>query len=138
MPPVAIRLLQYFGDSQFYTDPHVDKSAITIIADTDDPADDPCLVFGPLTPRVPLLSEFAPIQKRGDESLLFLGAAAREAGFNDFRPIPHAVRPAREQRVRHSAIFFWLLPGIDLKAFSTSVPFTDDIGLSRIGHRSQS
>jgi hypothetical protein len=138
LPPIAIRLLQYEGDSQFFTDPHVDKSAITIITDTDDSVDDPCLVFGPLAPATPLLSQYAPMIKRKDESLLFLGAAAREAGFAAFRPAPHAVRPSREHRIRHSAIFFWLLPGIDLKLFSTSVPFTDDLGLSRNGHRQTS
>jgi hypothetical protein len=131
MPPISIRLLRYNGDSHFFTNPHVDKSAITIITDTDDPADDPCLVFAPPAVAQPLLSQFAPIQKGKNESLLFLGAAAREAGFADFRPAPHAVRPSREQRVRHSAIFFWLLPGTDLKLFSTSVPYTDDLGLSR-------
>jgi len=131
MPPVVLRLLHYRGDGQFFTDPHVDKSAVTVIVNTDDPVDDPCLVFAPSTVGTPLLSEFRAVRKHQDEALVFLGAAGREAGFSGCAPAPHAVRPARVPRTRHSAIFFWLLPGIDLRSFSTAVPFVDDLGHSR-------
>ena len=133
MPPVVLRLLHYRGDGRFFTDPHVDKSAVTVIVNTDDPEDDPCLVFAPSTVGTLLLSEFRPVRKRQDEAIVFLGAAGREAGLSGCAPAPHAVRPSRVPRTRHSAIFFWLLPGIDLKSFSTAVPFVDDLGHSRAG-----
>ena len=127
MPPVVLRLLRYEASCQFLTHPHVDKSAITIIAHTDDPPDDPCLVFAPRVSDHPLpLSAFAPAGS-SDQALMFMGAAPQQAGLSRFSAAPHAVRPVREKRVRHSAVFFWLLPGIDLHPFSTHVPFVDDL-----------
>lgn len=131
LPPIALRLLHYESDSHFFTDPHVDKSAVTIILNTDDPLDDPCLTFAPADSTNPLLSQFVPVPVQRDQSILFLGAAGREAGFSGLRPAVHAVKPAKANRVRHSAIFFWLLPGIDLRTFSTNVSFIDDLGRAR-------
>ena len=131
LPPVSIRLLRYYSDKQFFTNPHVDKSAITVILDTDEPVETPCLVFAPRSAKPPALSTFAPIQRRPDESLLFFGAAAMKAGYRGFEPSAHAVRPLLTSSVRHVAIFFWLLPGIDLASFNTSTAYVDDLGLSR-------
>lgn len=132
MPPIALRLIRYSSDKVFATNPHVDKSAITVIADTDDAEDDPLLVFGPTTFVGQLkLSDFVPVQKRSDESLILLGAAPREAGFSKFRPSPHAVLPILTKKVRHSAIFFWLMPYLDLENFDTTIHCVDDVRLAR-------
>lgn len=133
LPPVAIRLLRYEADNYFCTNAHVDKSAVTIVLDTDDAADDQCLVFAPIdfATRPVLLSEFRPIAKDDGEALVFLGAAPLQAGYSRFLPAPHAVRPCMRAAVRHSAIFFWLLPNVDMDDFDTSVPVIDDLGVAR-------
>lgn len=134
-PPVAIRLISYQGDDYYFTNPHVDKSAITVILDTDEPNDRPCLVFAPHgRESTPPLSEFAPVLTREGEALAFLGAAPREANHRKFLPAGHAVRRLEGSgmpSVRNVAIFFWLLPGIDLARFNTAIPFIDDIGQAR-------
>lgn len=132
MPPVAIRLIRYQGDNYYFTNPHVDKSAITVILDTDEPEDSPCLVFAPQgRGSAPLLSEFAPVLRREGEALVFLGAAPREAHYPNLLPAGHAVRSLESPRVRNVAIFFWLLPGIDLAKFDTAIPFVNDLGQAR-------
>lgn len=133
LPPVAIRLLSYDADSVLATNPHVDKSAITVIVDTDDSPDDPKLVFGEPEPPggVWKLSQFKPFPKDANESIAFLGAALKQAGHTRFRSLPHAVRPFTATAVRHSAVFFWLLPNFDMAKFDTKVPCEDDLGLAR-------
>jgi hypothetical protein len=34
-------------------------------------------------------------------------------------------------KVRHVALLFWLLPGIDMHSFNTATPFINDLGLAR-------
>jgi len=132
-PPVVIRLLSYYSDDYYFTNPHVDKNAVTVILDTDEPEDSPCLVFAPYEVQTaPSLSTFAPVSKREDEALMFLGASPREAGYGNYIPAIHAVRPLEIPAMRHAAVFFWLLPGIDLEGFSTSVPFIDDLKRARL------
>ena len=134
--PVSIRLLRYYSDKKFFTNPHVDKSAITVILDTDEPIDQPCLVFAPRSDgSAPRLSQFAPVPHREHESLVFFGAAPQQAGHTAFSPAAHAVKPLTTSQVRHVAIFFWLLPGIDLAMFDTTTPFLDDLNLARSNKR---
>jgi hypothetical protein len=131
-PSVAIRLIRYNPDNYFFTNPHVDKSAITFIADTDEPMSEAGLVFAPLrSSGPPRLSEFQPVRKNSGESLGFLGAAARQAHFDHFEPAPHAVRPLSTLAIRHVAIVFWLLPGVNLAEFDTAIEYVDDLGSAR-------
>jgi hypothetical protein len=130
-PPVALRLIRYESDNFFFTNPHVDKSAVTVILDSDEPSEHGCLVFAPPQTESPKLSEFAPVAKKDGEALLFLGAAPRQASHMWASPAAHAVRPLSTPTTRHVAIFFWLLPGIDLSTFSTAVPYENDLGQAR-------
>lgn len=133
LPPVALRLLSYSSDNAFATNPHVDKSAVTVIVDTDDPIEDPKLVYAPPTVigTCPKLSHFRPVMRAENGAVMFLGAALQQAGYSEFTPLPHAVRPFRSAGLRHSAVFFWLLPHFDMKTFDTTVFVEDDLGLAR-------
>lgn len=135
LPPVSLRLLSYDADPQFATNPHVDKSAFTVIVDADDPVEASKTIFCPHAPESapPKLSSFKPIRKNANEALLFLGAAPRVGGFANFLPMPHAVGPF-EGVVRHSAVFFWHLPNTDMQDFDTKIAFEDDMGLARKPH----
>jgi hypothetical protein len=131
LPPVVIRLLSYGRDDQLSTNPHVDKSAITVILDSDDTDTNPRLVFGDANAHgVQRLSSFTPFLKGPDESIVFFGAAPSQAGYERLRPAPHAVRPFLEP-TRHSAIFFWLLPDFDMHDFDTTIVVDDDLMLAR-------
>ena len=117
LPPVAIRLLSYSqDDGRWATQRHVDKSAITVILHTDDPLNDQrLLVYRPNGGG--MLQE----RERSEEKArVFYGAALQEAGYDQYRPAVHAVRGLGTQETRHSAIFFWLLRGIDLSEFDTT------------------
>jgi SAM-dependent methyltransferase len=131
-PPIAIRLLRYEHDDRLATNPHVDKSALTVILDSDDPSSEGRLLVGdPSVSTTPQrLSAFKVCEQEPGTCPVFFGAALKEAGYGNFRPMPHAVRPF-DSAVRHSAVFFWLLPEHDMSCFDTTVLIDDDIGLKR-------
>ena len=133
LPPVALRLLSYSADAALATNPHVDKSAITIIADTDDSLENSKLVYcgSSNSDRMLMLSDFKSFDAEAGECVVFLGAALEEAGHPEFKALPHAVQPVISSTPRHSAVFFWLLPGQDMETFNTTVPFEDNLGLAR-------
>lgn len=131
--PTALRLLSYVSDDHFFTNPHVDKSAVTVILHTDDPTDDPCLVVAGPSGRTLRLSDFYAPERAPDESLVFFGAAAQRVA-PELTATPHGVRPPATPRRRHSAVFFWLLPGVDLAPFKTDIDYCDDLGTARPGH----
>ena len=131
LPPVVLRLIEYQSDAYYFTNPHVDKSAVTIILDTDEPTDQSCLVFAPRENALPRLSDFSPVQKQDRDALVFFGAAPQVANHGWAIPAPHAVRPLKAPFTRHVAIFFWLLPGVDLSRFDTATTYVNDVGLAR-------
>jgi hypothetical protein len=130
-PSVALRLIRYESDAYYFTNPHVDKSAITVILDSDEPPDQSCLVFAPRETVVPKLSDFVPVEKNDGDAVLFLGAAPQKASHTWASPAAHAVRPLKTPATRHVAVFFWLLPGIDMSSFNTAVPYENDLGQAR-------
>jgi hypothetical protein len=130
-PAVALRLIRYESDAYYFTNPHVDKSALTVVIDSDEPSNESCLVFAPQQKTAPKLSEFKPAQREEGDALLFFGAAPREANHAWAVPAAHAVRPLQKPMSRNVAIFFWLLPGIDMSGFSTSTNYVNDLGSAR-------
>lgn len=131
LPPVSIRLLSYDTDFQMATNPHLDKSAITVIADNDDPDGEARLIVGsPKMDGRSNLSSYRSVPTNAGESIIFLGAALREAGMTKYLPLPHAVLPF-EGKMRHSAIFFWHLPNVEMQNFDTKLEVEDDLKLTR-------
>lgn len=121
LPPVSLRLLRYERTDSLGIRPHIDKSGLTVILDSDDPADETNLVFGPLDPSLSAsLDSFRPLTCRQDESLIFFGGGLRAAGFQECRPLPHTVRPFR-RAVRHSAVFHWFLPNLETETLHTKL-----------------
>ncbi len=121
LPPVSLRLLRYERNDGLAIRPHVDKSGLTVILDSDDPPDRPNLILGPLNAVEPVkLSSFVPAVKGKNEALMFFGAGLRAAGFEQCAPLPHTVA-AVKTAVRHSAVFHWFLPNLDTDAVETKV-----------------
>ena len=130
--PVAIRLIKYWPDASYLTNPHVDKTAFTVLLDSSDPADDRCIVVSSKQSMDDVsLSDFYTPASNADESVVMFGAAGVDSGYSDFWPAPHGVKPPTRPRFRYSAVFFWLLPDSDLSGYSTSIKYDDDLGLSR-------
>jgi hypothetical protein len=66
------------------------------------------------------------------KGVAFYGAALKEAGYSEFSPLVHAIRPVGPGLTRYSIVLFWLLPGVDLSQFSTRVTNILPIPYSRI------
>lgn len=131
LPPIALRLIRYENDALLATNPHVDKRALTLLLNSNsDPENDKVILAKDINKENLSLNDFGSINRVKNQSLLFFGAAPREAGFQNYKPMPHAVSPFKEP-VRHSAVFFWLLPDHDMSSFDTTVKVYDNSGLMR-------
>lgn len=131
--PVSIRILRYEKDSKLSTNPHVDKTAFTLILNTNDPPDREKLIVRNVDEPIKYLSQYEVPKIHEDHSLLFFGAALEQAGHKAYKALAHAVLPFNHSHERYSIILFWHLPNFDMSNFSTKVEFSDDLNLARNG-----
>lgn len=129
--PVSIRILRYENDSLMSTNPHVDKTAFTIILNTNDPINQERLIAHKNVNKSIHLSKYSIPDIPKEDSLLFCGAAFEEFGYQAFKALAHAVLPFNHAKKRYSIILFWHFPDLDMSKFSTSVDFIDDLKLKR-------
>lgn len=123
---LSVRALKYVPDALAGTNPHVDKSALTTIMYTSDSAENQSLVLCPPLAGGSDLNDYC--QASNDpttkNSVVFAGAALTAAGFELLQPLPHAVMPVTCRSPRFSLVAFWLLQGVDLGSFDTTVFIT--------------
>lgn len=124
-PRISVRALKYAPDTLAGTNPHVDKSAFTCIMHTsDDPGQQQRLVVCPPGANVGDLDDYARTGETGKRAVAFAGAALNIAGFDLLDAVPHAVLPVLSNSPRYSLVVFWLLQGVDMNPFDTTVFMT--------------
>lgn len=110
--PIVMKLVRYnYNENRFATNPHFDKSGISMLLNSNDEKvrwrigeGNPC----------PLSSLHAPMEYPQDREtnhpiLLIPGLFLQSAGI-DVEPTPHCVLPVKNRRHRHSIIAFLMIP----------------------------
>jgi hypothetical protein len=124
-PSLAVRLIRYEGDALAGTNLHVDKTALSCIVHASDWGAESRLVLATDDGQ---LVQAGKIEGAG---VAFYGAALKAAGYAEFSPVIHAIKAVGIGQRRHSVVLFWLLPGVDLSAFSTRVETPAQLAASR-------
>ena len=120
---VISKIVRYKKDDAFKwgTTPHFDKSALTLIWDSNDDNNDSLILCDdPNNPSIDKLHKPERIyahQENASSALLITGSAAQKAGWN-LKPTLHGVT-AFKKDYRHAVISFLLIPDIDMSNFQT-------------------
>jgi hypothetical protein len=127
---IVIKMLRYSPQAaRFATEPHFDKSALSLLLDSDDNE----VRYRVAKYELPVrLSQFvAPCEYRSNVGVpgpatIISGLCLREIGLRRFQPSPHFVLPVTGRR-RHSVVAFLLVPGLEgTDQMSTYVDFVND------------
>jgi len=131
LAPIVIKLLKYNrNESRFATDPHFDKSALSLVLHSDDPQ--PTLKIASSRHTRPRYSEFfVPMKYPADalsknSALLINGICLNAIGLEAFPPTPHSVPPVTDRPHRFSVVAFYLVPHLDTSKLCTVAPFMND------------
>lgn len=120
-PRISVRALKYSPDTLAGTNPHVDKSAFTCIMHTSDDVGQHRLVVCPPWGSINDLNDYVTTGDTAKTAVAFAGAALSSAGFDLLEAVPHAVLPLHSDQPRYSLVVFWLLQGVDMRQFDTTV-----------------
>lgn len=128
--PIIFKLVRYNKrKNKFATDPHYDKSGLSIIVDSDDEKVQWKVGKG----KDCLLSDMiAPFEYPNNETdlnhcILFPGLCLEEVDVN-LEPTPHYVMPVTDRMYRHSLIAFLLVPGLKgTEKLDTQAKYNHDI-----------
>jgi hypothetical protein len=108
-------------NGQWGTTPHVDKSALSLILNSDDPNDESLWLCEDLdNPSIAKMNKPNRIFNRRfdcSSALLIPGAECLKVGFN-LKPTVHGVRPITRP-YRHAAVSFLLIPDVDMSDIVT-------------------
>lgn len=133
LAPVVIKVLRYRRNPlRWATDPHFDKSALSLIIHSDD--EEFSVRLGAQGSGAIRLSELrspisypkSPVDP--NDAVLITGLCLREMGLGEFPPSPHLVLPVTDRPFRHSIVAFYLVPylrGTDI--LRTTVNFINDV-----------
>lgn len=128
--PIIIKMLRYNRNpSQFATDPHNDKSALSLILHADDSSVRWRIGRGKNCPLSAMVAPFAYPESptASNHSVLFSGLCLEDAGV-ELPPTPHFVMPVERGDYRHSVVAFLLTPDLPSTAtMSTQASFVHDI-----------
>lgn len=118
---VITKIVRYHHIDDWHENPHFDKSALTLIWDSDDDNHDSLMVCSNIhEPRKEALKvphRLYGKEKEVSSTLLIMGLCSGFVGY-DLKPTLHYVRPIKHE-YRHSLISFLLVPDIDTKSFKT-------------------
>jgi hypothetical protein len=121
--PVILRLLRYEPGNQIETLPHYDKSAFTVHMHSDDSKADQ-FVIGPWCAGELSLADLNPVTRRANcDAVVFPGLFLDQMGYHEIRPTPHAALGSEDNRYRHVAVGFWLVPFMMTEHLSTNIPY---------------
>jgi hypothetical protein len=128
--PIIIKMIRYNNSpEQFATDPHFDKSALSLILNADD--DEVRWRVG-RGRNCPLSSMFTPMEypasaEEPNSCVMIPGLCLELAGV-ELPPTPHFVMPVVTGEHRHSIVAFLLVPHLQgTDGLSTQAPFVHDI-----------
>jgi hypothetical protein len=132
LAPIIIKVLRYNRrPERFATDPHFDKSALSLLLNSDDKS--VSYRLGRYVPSEIRYSElFAPIEyppndDQWNDAVLISGLCLREVGLSALPPTPHSVLPVQDRDVRHSVVAFYLVPYLDTTHMTTNAPYINDL-----------
>lgn len=129
--PIVFKLVRYNPNlRRFGTNPHYDKSALSLLLHADDDA-----VSYRLAPHrsgalrcsemsTPITYPQSPLAR--NDAVLIPGLCLQHAAIADIPATPHGVLPVTSTRPRHSIIAFYLVPHLDTSALSTAVDYIAD------------
>lgn len=122
--PVILRVIRYHRTTNFGTQPHVDKSGLSLVLDNSDSRLSEKLVIASnkRPTELTLADLHSPRRRCPGSAILIPGRCLQDVGFLDLPPSPHAVLPMDTER-RHSVIAFWLVPNFSMDQLITDVPF---------------
>lgn len=125
VPPVMLKLVRYEPSGNLGTAPHHDKSALTLLMNSDDQGNEKFAVGRCEDGWLKLSDLKPPLRQKPNErgAILFPGMCLREAGFERLQPSPHCVLPVLGRKRRHSLIAFLLVPHLKTDALVTNVEF---------------
>jgi hypothetical protein len=128
--PIIIKMIRYNNSpEQFATDPHYDKSSLSLILNADDDEVRLRLGYGR---NCPLSSMFTPLQypesaQEPNSCVMIPGLCLELAGI-DLPPTPHCVMPVDKAAHRHSIIAFLLVPHLEgTDGLDTQAPYVHDV-----------
>lgn len=131
LSPVVFKLIRYNPDAKrFGTDPHYDKSALSLILNSDD--QEVSYRVGPYKHTTFRYSELiGPIKYPAsdldpNDAVLVSGLCLREIGLDGFNPSPHSVLPITRPTCRHSIVAFYLAPFVNLDFLDTQARYVND------------
>ena len=118
---VISKIVRYDKSNGWGTTPHCDKSALTLIWDSDDDNDESLVICQDMSnPKIKNLTlphrDFSH-QLDATSTLLISGSIWEKIGVT-LKPTVHAVAPIKKQR-RHAVISFLLIPDIDMSTIPT-------------------
>lgn len=128
--PIIIKMIRYNNSPRrFATDPHYDKSALSLILNADDDEVQWRLGRGH---NCPLSSMTAPIQypedPREPNSCVMIPGLCLQAADVDLPPTPHFVMSVETNAYRHSIVAFLLAPHLQsTDTMNTQAPYIHDV-----------
>lgn len=122
---VLVKLLAYYPEANWATSPHYDKSALTMVLNASDIAEDRFRI-GPFRHSSDADRLTAPDRAVNDDSeagtaVVFPGMLWPLMGCDFLMPSPHAVMPLERATVRYSAIAFQLPSGLATDDLRTTI-----------------
>ena len=127
--PIVFKLVRYNqSPNRFATDPHFDKSGLSMILRADDETvrwrigqGNPCRISEMSAPF-----EYPRDHAEPNPAVVFPGLCLEAAGV-DVAPTPHFVLPVEQKRYRHSTIAFLVVPHLEgTDDLDTQAPFIHD------------
>lgn len=129
--PIVLKAIRYnYDPKRFATDPHYDKSALSLLLHSDDRHVSYGVAAHTSEPvrctelRAPIdypLSDDAP-----NHGVLISGLCFQKIGVG-IGPSPHAVLPVTSSKWRHAIVAFYLVPYLDTTDMHTAAPFVNDL-----------
>ncbi len=132
LAPIIIKVLRYNKNpNRFATDPHFDKSALSLLLNSDDRSVSYRLGKY-VTSEIRYSSLFAPIEyppadSQWNDAVLISGLCLQKIGLGILPPTPHSVLPVHDRDVRHSIVAFYLVPYLDTTNMETNAPYINDL-----------
>jgi len=123
-PTVVVKAIRYEPGTAWGTEPHRDKSALSMICWSDEPTSH--LAVAPTRAQPTAPADFQPVDAppesvAGTGATLLVGGTLELAGV-PMKPSYHAVLPVESRRPRHALIAFLLVPYLDADTMETTLP----------------
>ena len=128
--PIIIKLIRYNKNpTQFATDPHYDKSALSLILNADDDEVRWRLGRGDNCPLSKMTAPFSYPDSPDEPNscVMFTGLCLERSGVR-LAPTPHFVMPVEDNKFRHAVIAFLLTPHLEnTDSLNTQAPYIHDV-----------